>query len=160
MSEAISRAYYLSIDELLIILYKSRIEGLQFPREIVERHADGRQLKIAMERLVKEGYLEDNGNDIFRFSDTLSEWIDILKGSVHTTIIRGDSGNDSAIYIYEDGDRTLSLQIDKHQPEWVRIEILDPDEADIARNNTYGSGVIELYRRNEGSPYLTRRREE
>ena len=153
MSVTLSSAWYMSVEELLIVLHKIGLTDLPFPGEITGCSADGKALKLAMDRLIKDGILEDGSDGRFRFSDRAQAWIDILTGADETTVVYMREAKHIPEYIYNSGDKSLSLQMDRSHSGWVRLEL--KPLIDFAEYLTEDDRIfrIDRYRRNDKEPY-------
>ncbi|MBE5912019.1 hypothetical protein [Pseudobutyrivibrio sp.] len=143
---------YLTVEELLILLYKGGIDGLIFPKEITSTHADGRTLKKAMSELVENGILiYDSDNDLV-LAPYAKKWIDIFSEARETLVVHQ---NDESIvlYFYPVSESALCLNVDIHKSDMIRMEIMEKEEMILFLSNIAGRKSIQRIRRNERLPY-------
>ncbi len=153
MTEKCDRAYYLSTEEFLIILYKYKITGLIFPKKITDASADGRSLKKAMNQLIKENRLYAEEDSRFRFSEDVLTWVKVLENAKESVVISGRDGSRELRYIYQDKDAAVILQMDDHHESWLRIEYIKDYDLDALTQYEDGQPVIKKYHRGESIPY-------
>ncbi len=152
MTERSDSAYFFSVEEFLIILYKYKITGLLFPRGITDADADGGSLKKAMNSLVKEERLYACGDTGFKFRDDIQLWFDILENAKETVVMSPRAGSRESRYLYRHNDAAMILQMDDHHGSWVRVEyIVDPGT--ISKITEDDRTVIKKYHRHESVPY-------
>ena len=153
MTEKCDRAYYLSTEEFLIILYKYKINGLIFPRKITDADADGRSLKKAMNLLIKEERLHVEEDSRFKFSEDILTWVRVLENAKESVVVSGRSGSRELRYIYEDNGAAVILQMDDHHESWLRIEYVADFDITSLTQDEDEQPVIKKYHRGESIPY-------
>ena len=157
MKESFNRAFYLSIDEFLIILYKNRITGLIFPKEITDTYADGKRLKNAMNSLIISKRLLPVDDKSFEFSDDVITCVATIKEASETLVMYGRTGIGKERFIYVSADRAAVISVDERHGGWFRIEIMMTDTLLEQLDNCGSYTVIKKYRRGENTPYETLR---
>ncbi len=122
MTETGNKAILMSGHELLLFLYKREIEGLVLPKEIAELSADERQLKQAMGELVTDKYLLPGNDGIYQTSPYISGILDTMAGASNVYVIEEMNNKFEPCYIYRLNLEAVSLSIDAHHKDWVRLE--------------------------------------
>ena len=143
MNGKYDNVFFLSIEEFLIIMYKFKIEGLIFPKELSEVEADANILNRALNNLVKDGYVRFVEESLELSEDT-------------RIVISGMQGFSGLQYYYVTTGETVIIRLDEHRKGWIRIEYIDDkDVLDQEIKNSNAPLTIRKYSRGQTDSYVT-----
>lgn len=152
MNENGNKVIYLSIEEFLIILFKYRIEGLIFPREITEAEVGGTALKRAMNAMVKDKYITEDHEELV-LNENIRRWAEVLVRARETVVVSGMDGYTGFQYYYRTLDETAMLWQDIHHKGWVRIEYAVGDRLSEAMKESKVHLTVRKYLRGEDTSH-------
>ncbi len=155
MNGKYDKVIFLSIEEFLIIMYKFKIEGLIFPKELSEVEADANILNRALNNLVKDGYVRFVEESLELSEDT-RKWAEALLRAHETIVISGMQGFSGLQYYYVTTGETVIIRLDEHRKGWIRIEYIDDkDVLDQEIKNSNAPLTIRKYSRGQTDSYVT-----
>lgn len=126
MSNIGSKAIYMSLEQLLIIFYQRKVEGLLVPDAMSDIDADDRQLKEAMAKMIGEGFIVPDNNGALTLSDEAREIADIIAGAEKIFHI-GNIGMPQQ-FLYAHKGRGVLMNLDVANPKRARLELADVRE--------------------------------
>lgn len=126
MSNIGSKAIYMSLQQLLIIFYQRKVDGILMPDAISEVEAGDRQLKEAMAKMIGDCLLVPDKSGQLALSEDAREIADIIAGAAR--IYHIGNGAMPQQFLYEKDGRGVLMNLDTMNSERARLEIGDARE--------------------------------
>ena len=119
-----SRAFYLTISEMKILLYRRRISGIIVFDELKKGIGSEEDIKIAVESLINNGYLVPD-YESFSLNTELKLVFEILENCRYGFRIRAMQDRVSARCMYISGENSVLIRMDERNKNMIRIETFD-----------------------------------